>query len=129
MALQSMHIQQPAYTTPILSVHQFESLFLHPQDSIHGETPLQTKDENPLALAWLEYYISQELTFQFDGNKEKLIPWIKKFRALRSNALWCKAPYITVGGVTYDLLVDSTKIKESVIKEQACHHFPRIINY
>jgi len=59
------------------------------------------------------------LSFKFDGTHENLAPWIKKFKTLRSHALWREATYLTHEGVTYDILTEFTKIKESVIKPQA----------
>jgi hypothetical protein len=77
------------------------------------------KDDNPLAMAHLEHYISQGLSFKFDGEQDKLIPWVKKFHAMRSSALWREATYVTINNKTYDLLVDFTNIKEHQIRAQA----------
>jgi hypothetical protein len=77
------------------------------------------KEENPLALAHLEHFISQGFSLKFDRIQEKLIPWIKKFRALRANAIWREATYITIADTTYNLLTDFTKVLESIICSQA----------
>ncbi len=79
----------------------------------------QPKEENPLALARLEHYISQGLALKFDGTQDNLIPWIKKIRALRANAVWRQAFYLLQDNKTYDILTDFTKIKETVIRAQA----------
>jgi len=73
------------------------------------------KDDNPLALARLEHYISQGLTVKFDRVQDKLIPWIKKCCALHANAIWREATYCTVGDITYDILTDFTKKMEPTI--------------
>jgi len=120
MAATLAHLRQPLLDdppnqmafAPALSADQFQQLLGHLTTKV-------TKEENPLAIARAEFYISQGLSFKFDGTQEKLAPWIKKFRTLRGNALWRAATYITHGGVKLDLLNDFTRIKESVIKAQA----------
>jgi hypothetical protein len=104
----------------MLSMDQFQKLLSTLTDSFKSYTSsTQAKDDNPLAMARLEHYISQGLSFKFDGDQEKLIPWVKKFRALHSSAIWREATYITIHNTTYNLLVDFTKIKEHQIKAQA----------
>jgi len=77
------------------------------------------REDNPLHLARLEHFVSQGISLKFDGDQEKLILWIKRFRTLWTNAVWHQATYITHNGKTYDLLTEFIKITESVIKEQA----------
>jgi len=54
------------------------------------------REDNPLHLARLEHFVSQGISLKFDGDKEKLIPWIKRFRTLWTNAAWHQATYVTV---------------------------------
>ena len=56
---------------------------------------------------------------KFDGSQAKLAPWIKKFKALRNNALWREATYLEYNSKRYDILTEFTKIKESMIKPGA----------
>jgi len=81
--------------------------------------PNGAKEENPLAIARAEYYISQGLSMKFDGSQAQLAPWIKKFKALRNNALWREATYLEYNSKRYDILTEFTKIKESMIKPGA----------
>lgn len=76
-------------------------------------------EEHLFSIAKSEYYISQGLSFKFDGDHEKLAPWIKKFKALRANALWRDASYLKHEDKRYDILTEFTKIKEDIIKAQA----------
>jgi len=96
-----------------LTTEQFQYLLLNITDSIRSTHQQSApKEDNPFAVARAEFYISQGLTFKFDGTRENLAPWIKKFKTLRSNALWREATYLTHKGVTYDILTEFTKIKE-----------------
>jgi hypothetical protein len=105
---------------PMLSAAQFQQLLVNLTDTIKSAAPTpSTKEDNPFAIARAEFYISQGLTFKFDGTHENLAPWIKKFKALRGNALWREATYLQYEGQTYDILTEFTKIKESYIKPQA----------
>jgi len=100
-----------------LTTEQFQHVLLNITESIRSTTTQSAPTEdNPFAVARAEFYISQGLTFKFDGTHEKLAPWIKKFKALRSNALWHDATYIMHEATTYDILSDFMKIKENVIK-------------
>ena len=68
------------YTT---SVEQFQELFHHLTTNLRNtQTPLLSKVDNKFQIACSEYYMSQGLTFKFDGDHEKLPLWIKKFKAL-----------------------------------------------
>ncbi|MFN9980225.1 MAG: hypothetical protein ACK53Y_09940 [bacterium] len=80
-------------------------------------------EEHLFSIAKSEFYISQGLTYKFDGDHEKLAPWIKKFKALCTNALWHDTTYITINEVRYNILTDFTKIKESTVKAQAKVHW------
>jgi len=103
-----------------LTTEQFQYLLLNITDSIRSTHQQSVpKEDNPFAVARAEFYISQGLTFKFDGTHENLAPWIKKFKTLRSNALWREATYLTHEGVTYDILSEFTKIKEACVKPQA----------
>jgi hypothetical protein len=51
----------------------------------------KTKDDNLLNQARLEHFVSQGTSLKFDGDQEKLVPWIKRFRSLRTNAVWQSA--------------------------------------
>jgi hypothetical protein len=78
--LQSLRRSPSPAPSPMLSVDQFQQLLSMITDTIKTQhTTTQAKDINPLALARLEHYISQGLSFKFDGDQEKLIPWVKKF--------------------------------------------------
>jgi hypothetical protein len=104
----------------MLSIDQFHQLLSTFTDTLktqHSST--QAKDDNPLALARLEHYIIQDLSFKFDGEQDKLIPWVKKFHAMRSSALWHEVTYMMISNKTYDLLMDFTNIKEHQIRTQA----------
>jgi hypothetical protein len=73
---------------------QFQQLLSTLTDNLKSHTSsTQAKVDNPLAMARLEYYISQGLSYKFDGDQEKLIPWVEKFRAMHSSALWREATY------------------------------------
>jgi hypothetical protein len=101
--------------SPMLTVDQLSDIVQMVVETIRPPA----KDDNPLALARLEHYISQGLTVKFDRVQDKLIPWIKKCRALRANAIWREATYCTVGDITYDILTDFTKKTEPAIRSQA----------
>jgi predicted membrane metal-binding protein len=73
--------------------------------------PSGAKEENPLAIARAEYYISQGLSVKFDGSQAQLAPWIKKFKALRNNALWREATYLEYNSKRYDILTDLPRLK------------------
>jgi hypothetical protein len=104
----------------MLSAYQFQQLLANLTDTIKSTVPTPpTRKDNPFAIARVEFYISQGLTFKFDGTHENLTPWIKKFKALRGNALWREAIYLQYEGQIYDILTEFTKIKESYIKPQA----------
>jgi hypothetical protein len=110
---------EPSINTT-LTTEQFQHLLLNITESIKTtHSSSAPKDENPFAIARAEFYISQGLTFQFDGSPGKLAPWIRKFKALRSNALWREATYFKHDNKTYDILTDFTKIKEAMIKPLA----------
>jgi hypothetical protein len=88
-------------TTSALSIpidqlqHIIDSILQH-----HSSTKL--KDDNPL---------------------NKLVPWIKRFQSLRTNAVWQSATYIVDDTKKFDLLTEFTKISEAVIREQAEHRW------
>lgn len=103
-----------------LTSDQFHHLILNLTESIRSSTvPSVPREDNPFAVARAEVYISQGLTFKFDGTTDSLAPWIKKFKSLRSSALWHEATYLTHAGTTYDILTEFTKIKEAYVKPQA----------
>jgi hypothetical protein len=79
----------------------------------------RTKDDNLLNQARLEHFVSQGTSLKFDGDQEKLVPWIKRFRSLRTNAVWQSATYVKDDTTNYDLLTEFTKVTETIIKEQA----------
>ena len=112
-----MHIPPLA---PVITATQLQELISQLSATIkkNHEQPPQA-EEHLFSIAKSEYYISQGLTYKFDGDHEKLAPWIKKFKALRTNALWRDATYITINNTRYDILTDFTKIKETSIKQQA----------
>jgi hypothetical protein len=105
----------PAPTLPVattISTDQLQHLIQNIADTIKSSTqPSVPKDDNPFAIARAEFYISQGLAYKFDGTHEKLAPWIKKFKALRRNALWRKATYLQHEDRQYDILTEFTKIK------------------
>jgi hypothetical protein len=101
-------------TPPMLTLDQVNELFTKMCDTMKPK-----KEENPLHLARLESFISQGLTFKFDGDQNNLPPWANKFRALRTNALWRKATYITISGKTYDILMEFPSVPETDIRAQA----------
>jgi len=106
--------------TPVITAAQLQELITQLTHTIKRNNAETTATEEHLfSIAKSEHYISQGLTYKFDGDHEKLAPWIKKFKALRTNALWRDATYLTVNDVRYDILADFTKIKESSIKAQA----------
>jgi hypothetical protein len=106
--------------TPLLSTTHFQELLQCVKTALQPSIPSTTqKDDHLLQVVRSEHYISQGLVSKFDGKHETLAPWIKKFRTLRSNALWKEATYIKVGDKRYDILSDFTKIKEDTIKLQA----------
>ena len=74
-------------------------------------------------MARLESNISNGLTFKFDGNKDKLGPWIKKFCTLHTNAVWQKATYVIIDSKSYNLLIDFTMISKVHIQAQASIHW------
>jgi hypothetical protein len=122
--LHSLQQQPSSISSPMLSMDQFQQLLSTLTDTFKSHiSSTQAKDDNPLAMVRLEHYISQGLSYKFDGDQEKLIPGVKKFLAMRSSALWHEATYITINNITYDLLVDFTKIKEHQIKAQAREHW------
>jgi hypothetical protein len=63
--------------------------------------------------------VSQGTTLKFDGDQEKLVPWVKRFRSLRTNAVWQSATYVVDNTSTYDLLTEFTKVTEATIRDQA----------
>jgi len=77
------------------------------------------KEENPLNQARLEHFVSQGSSLKFDGDQDKLVPWIKRFRSLRTNSVWQSATYVQDDTKTYDLLTEFTKVPEAIIREQA----------
>jgi hypothetical protein len=105
---------------PVITSAQLQELILQLTSTIkqNNENP-PANEEHLFSIAKSEYYISQGLTYKFDGDHEKLAPWIKKFKALRTNALWRDAAFITINNIRYDILTDFTKIKEDMIKTQA----------
>jgi hypothetical protein len=75
-------------TGTTLTAEQFQHLLLNITESIKStHTTVPPKEDNPFAVAWAEFYISQGLACKFDGTQDKLAPWIKKFKALRGKAL------------------------------------------
>ncbi|MFN9980385.1 MAG: hypothetical protein ACK53Y_10745, partial [bacterium] len=77
------------------------------------------KEENPLNQARLEHFVSQGTSLKFDGDQDNLVPWIKRFRSLRTNSVWQSATYVQDDTKTYDLLTEFTKVPEAIIREQA----------
>jgi hypothetical protein len=65
--------------SPILSVDQMNQLINKMCDTLK-------KDDDTLQLACLELFISQGLTFKFDGKQYNLPPWITKVCSLCTNA-------------------------------------------
>jgi hypothetical protein len=107
-------------SAPIITAEQLQELIKQLTNTIksnQGNTGMM--EENLFSVAKSEFYISQGLSFKFDGDHERLAPWIKKFKALRANALWKEATYLTHNAVRYDILSEFTKIKETVIRAQA----------
>jgi hypothetical protein len=103
----------PALYLPMDQLEQLlHSVLLH-------HAPPKTKDDNPLNQARLEYFVSQGTKTKFDGDQDKLVPWIKCFRTLRTNAVWQSATYVQDDNKSYDLLTEFTKVTEAVIREQA----------
>jgi len=112
--------QSSENTMPLLSTTQFKELLQCIRTTLQTSPPSTTqKDDHLLQIARSEHYISQGLVSKFDGKRETLAPWIKKFRTLCSNALWKEATYIKVGDKRYDILSNFTKIKEETVKQQA----------
>jgi hypothetical protein len=104
----------------MLSATQFQELLQCVTNTLKNTSPPGVlKDDHLHQVARSEHYISQGLTSKFDGKRETLAPWIKKFRTLRSNALWREATYLTINTKRYDILSDFTKIKETDIKPLA----------
>ncbi len=114
-SLRASPVNTPPPASPMVTTDQLKDIL----NSVLNTVKPQSKEDNPFALARLEHYISQGLTLKFDGAQDNLIPWIKKFRALRANAVWREATYLSYEENTYDILSDFTKIKESVIRSQA----------
>jgi len=110
----------PSLSIPTVHLEQLLTTIL----SHH--THNKQKDDNPLHQARLGYFVSQGTTLKFDGDQEKLIPWIKRFRSLRTNAVWQSATYVTDDTHTYDLLTQFTRVTESVIKVQATNRWTAI---
>jgi hypothetical protein len=103
----------PALYLPVDQLEQIlHSVLAHQSQS-------KTKDDNPLHQARLKYFVSQWTSLKFDGDHDKLVPWIKRFRSLRTNAVWQVATYIKDVTRTYDLLLEFTKVTEALIREQA----------
>jgi hypothetical protein len=76
-ALSDLHFHLPMTQSPMLSVDQFQDLLSCVTDTLKAK-----KDDNPFSWARLESYISNGLTFQFNGSENKLILWMKKFLTL-----------------------------------------------
>jgi hypothetical protein len=83
------------------------------------ETVCPKKDYNPIQLAKLESFISQGLTFKFDGKEDNLPPWVDKFRSFCTYTLWQEVTYITVAGKLLDIFTNFTLIVEAKICSQA----------
>jgi hypothetical protein len=105
---------------PVITTEQLQELISQLTNTIkkNNDNPV-ISEEHLFSIAKSEHYISQGLTYKFDGDHEKLAPWIKKFKALCTNALWKDATYLTINNIRFDILTDFTKIKESTIKAQA----------
>ena len=110
----------PPGALPVITAGQLHDLISQLTNTIkkNNDNP-SISEECLFSIAKSEHYISQGLTYKFDGDHEKLAPWIKKFKALRTNALWKEATYLTIDDVRHDIFMDFTKIKESTIKAQA----------
>jgi hypothetical protein len=100
-------------TIPLAQLEQI----LHSVLAHHAQP--KAKDDNPLNQARLEHFVSQGTTLKFDGDQEKLVPWVKRFRSLRTNAVWQSATYVVDDTHTYDLLTEFTKVAEATIRDQA----------
>jgi hypothetical protein len=72
-SLRASPVTTPSLASPMLTTDQLKDII----SSILTTIKPQPKEENPLALARLEHYISQGLTLKFDGAQDNLIPWIK----------------------------------------------------
>jgi hypothetical protein len=68
-ALRDMRFDRPMTQTPMLSFDQFQDLLTCVTESLKTK-----KEDNPLNMARLESYISNGLSFKFDGNENKLVP-------------------------------------------------------
>jgi hypothetical protein len=121
VTLARLHQNQPP-PPPALYIpySQLEQLL---KSVLSQQSQPKTKDDNPLIQARLEHFVSQGTSLKFDGDQEKLVPWIKRFRSLRTNAVWQPATYVKDDTNTYDLLTEFTKITETIIKEQAMNRW------
>jgi len=121
--LRTSPIQQSFFSpsnAPVITADQLQQIIGQLTTTIksnHDSSHLS--EEHLFSIAKSEFYISQGLSYKFDGDHERLAPWIKKFKALRANALWKDATYLSHGQVRYDILSEFTKVKESIIKQQA----------
>jgi hypothetical protein len=116
---ESTFLPQPHEDTPphlYLPYDQLEHLLNSVLGSYAHSKP---KEENPLNQARLEHFVSQGTSLKFDGDQDKLVPWIKRFRSLRTNSVWQSATYVQDDTKTYDLLTEFTKVPEAIIREQA----------
>jgi hypothetical protein len=120
-AVQATNGENAAPGSRTFSSDQLQDLFVQLTGTLRAATqqPAGAKEDNPLAIARAEYYISQGLSMKFDGSQAQLAPWIKKFKALRNHALWRDATYLNHDDKRYDILTEFTKIKESMIKPRA----------
>jgi len=115
--LARLHQNQPPLPPALyLPYDQLEHLL---QSLLNQHSQPKSKDDNPLNQACLEHFVSQGTSLKFDGDQEKLVPWIKRFRSLRTNAIWQSATFFKDDTNSYDLLTEFTKVTETIIKEQA----------
>jgi hypothetical protein len=97
-------LNTPLGNVPIITSEQLQELIGQSTTTIKSnQSNAPVSEENLISIAKSEYYISQGLSFKFDGDHECLAPWIKKFKALRANALWKDATYLTHENKRYDL--------------------------
>jgi hypothetical protein len=118
--LANLHHDTPHTPSPpptlYLPVDQLQQLL---QTVLSHHLQGKSKDDNPLNQARLEHFISQGTTLKFDSDQDKLVPWIKRFRSLRTNAVWQSATYVKDDVRTFDLLTEFTKVMEAIIRDQA----------
>ena len=99
-------------TGTMLSGEKFQELLHHLTTNLRNtQTPLLSNVDNKFQIACSEYYMSQGLTFKFDGDHEKLALWIKKFKALWAHALWHDTTYLIYDRRKYKILNQFTMIK------------------